>query len=81
MCQGRGLYLSISLEGIPDKVIRIAKVDKRVETLEVPPELYSELGDRSITIKVFNKKDRIIYNSQWGVRETLKLCELRSKFE
>jgi hypothetical protein len=81
MCQGRGLYLSISLEGIPDKVIRIAKEDKRVETLEVPPELYSELGDRSITIKVFNKKDRIIYNSQWGVRETLKLCELRSKFE
>jgi hypothetical protein len=81
MCQGRGLYLSISLEGIPDKVIRIAKEDKRVETLEVPAELYSELGDRSITIKVFNKKDRIIYNSQWGVRETLKLCELRSKFE
>ena len=81
MCQGRGLYLSISLEGIPDKVISIAKEDKRVETLEVPPELYSELGDRSITIKVFNKKDRIIYNSQRGVRETLKLCELRSKFE
>lgn len=75
------MYLSISLEGIPDKVIRIAKEDKRVETLEVPPELYFELGDRSITIKVFNKKDRIIYNSQWGVRETLKLCELRSKFE
>lgn len=81
MCQGRGLYLSISLEGIPDKVIRIAKEDKRVEAVEVPPELYSELGDRSITIKVFNKKDRIIYNSQWGVRESLKLCELRTKFE
>jgi len=81
MCQGRGLYLSISLEGMPDKVIRIAKEDKKVEALEVRPELYSEIGDRSITIKVFNKKDRIIYNSQWGVRETLKLCELRSKFE
>ena len=75
------MYLSISLEGIPDKVIRIAKEDKRVEAVEVPPELYSELGDRSITIKVFNKKDRIIYNSQWGVRESLKLCELRTKFE
>jgi hypothetical protein len=81
MCQGRGLYLSISLEGMPDKVIRIAKEDNKVEALDVPPQLYSEIGDRSITIKVFNKKDRIIYNSQWGVRETLKLCELRSKFE
>jgi hypothetical protein len=81
MCQGKGLYLSISLEGIPEKVIRIAKEDKTVESLEVPSELYSELGDRSLTIKVFNKKDRIIYNSQWGVRETLKLCELRTKFE
>ncbi len=81
MCQGKGLYLSISLEGTPEKVIRIAKEDKTVESLEVTSELYSDLGDRSLTIKVFNKKDRIIYNSQWGVRETLKLCELRTKFE
>ncbi len=80
MCQGKGLYLSISLEGTTERVIRIDKEDKTVESLEVPPELYSEIGDRSLTIKVINKKDRIIYNSQWGVRENLKLCELRTKF-
>jgi hypothetical protein len=63
MCQGKGLYISISLEGMPDMVIRIAKESKKVETLEVAPEIYSELGDRKLNIKVFNKKDRIIYSS------------------
>jgi len=63
MCQGKGLYISISLEGMPDMVIRIAKESKKVEILEVAPEIYSELGDRKLNIKVFNKKDRIIYSS------------------
>ena len=63
MCQGKGLYISISLEGMPDMVIRIAKESSKVETLEVAPEIYSELGDRKLNIKVFNKKDRIIYSS------------------
>jgi len=63
MCQGKGLYLSVCIDGVPEKVIRIAKEDKKEEILEIGPENYPELGDRQITIKVFNKKDRIIYNS------------------
>jgi regulator of sigma D len=81
MCQGKGLYISVEVDGITPKVIRIGKENSKVESMEVPAEIYPELGDRNITIKVFNKKDRIIYNSQWGVRETLKLSELRTKFE
>ena len=63
MCQGKGLYLSICVEGIPEKIIKIGKEDLKQESIEVLPEIYPELGDRKITIKVFNKKDRIIYNS------------------
>ena len=29
MCQGKGLYLSVSVEGIPDKIIKIGKEDSK----------------------------------------------------
>jgi hypothetical protein len=46
MCQSKGLYISVCIEGVPEKVIRIAKEDKKVEMLEVPPSIYPDLGDR-----------------------------------
>lgn len=37
MCQGKGLYLSIEVEGLPNKMIKIAKEGTKIEYIEIPP--------------------------------------------